>query len=43
MTQEELALKSDITVRTIQRIENGEVGPQIFYFTSHRIGIGSRL
>lgn len=30
MTQEELALKSDITVRTIQRIESGEVDPRSF-------------
>lgn len=30
MTQEELALKSDITVRTIQRIENGEVDPRSY-------------
>jgi len=30
MTQEELALKSDITVRTVQRIESGEVDPRSF-------------
>jgi transcriptional regulator with XRE-family HTH domain len=30
MTQEELAFKSDITVRTIQRIESGEVDPRSF-------------
>jgi len=30
MTQEELAAKTDISVRTIQRIENGEVDPRAF-------------
>jgi uncharacterized Tic20 family protein/DNA-binding Xre family transcriptional regulator len=30
MTQEELALKCDITVRTIQRIESGEVDPRSY-------------
>jgi uncharacterized Tic20 family protein len=30
MTQEELALKSDITVRTVQRIESGDVDPRSF-------------
>ena len=30
MTQEELAAKTDISVRTIQRIENGEVDPRTF-------------
>jgi transcriptional regulator with XRE-family HTH domain len=30
MTQEELAGKCDITVRTIQRIENGEVDPRSY-------------
>jgi uncharacterized Tic20 family protein len=30
MTQEELALKSEITVRTVQRIESGEVDPRSF-------------
>jgi transcriptional regulator with XRE-family HTH domain len=30
MTQEELALRSDITVRTVQRIESGEVDPRSF-------------
>ena len=30
MTQEELALKCDITVRTIQRIEGGEVDPRSY-------------
>ncbi len=35
MTQEELALKSNITVRTIQRIESGEVDPR--YYTLQAI------
>ncbi len=30
MTQEELAAKTDISVRTIQRIENNEVDPRAF-------------
>ena len=30
MTQEELALKCDITVRTVQRIEAGEVDPRSY-------------
>jgi transcriptional regulator with XRE-family HTH domain len=30
LTQEELAEKTDISVRTIQRIENGEVDPRSF-------------
>lgn len=30
MTQEELALKSDITVRTVQRIESGDVDPRSY-------------
>jgi len=30
LTQEELAAKTDISVRTIQRIENGEVEPRAF-------------
>jgi transcriptional regulator with XRE-family HTH domain len=30
MTQEELALRSEITVRTVQRIESGEVDPRSF-------------
>ena len=30
MTQEELAAKTDISVRTIQRIENGDVDPRSF-------------
>lgn len=30
MTQEELALKCEITVRTIQRIESGEVDPRSY-------------
>ncbi len=30
MTQEELAEKTDISVRTIQRIENGEVDPRSY-------------
>jgi len=30
MTQEELATKTDISVRTIQRIENGDVDPRSF-------------
>jgi transcriptional regulator with XRE-family HTH domain len=35
MTQEELAAKTDISVRTIQRIENGEVDPRAY--TLHAI------
>jgi transcriptional regulator with XRE-family HTH domain len=34
LTQEELALKSDITVRTIQRIESGEVDPRSYTLQS---------
>jgi transcriptional regulator with XRE-family HTH domain len=30
MTQEELAAKTDISIRTIQRIENGEVDPRSY-------------
>lgn len=30
MTQEDLAIKSDITVRTVQRIESGDVDPRSF-------------
>jgi transcriptional regulator with XRE-family HTH domain len=30
MTQEELALKCDVTIRTIQRIESGEVDPRSY-------------
>ncbi len=30
ITQEELAVKTDISVRTIQRIENGEVDPRSY-------------
>lgn len=30
-TQEQLAFKCDITVRTIQRIESGEVDPDVFF------------
>jgi len=34
MTQEELAEKTDISIRTIQRIENGEVDPRSFTLQS---------
>lgn len=34
MTQEDLAAKTDITVRTIQRIESGEVDPRAFTLQS---------
>lgn len=34
ITQEELAEKTDISVRTIQRIENGEVDPRAFTLQS---------
>ena len=30
MTQEELAEKTEVTSRTIQRIENGEVDPRVY-------------
>ncbi len=30
MTQEDLAAKTDLSVRTIQRIENGEVDPRLY-------------
>jgi transcriptional regulator with XRE-family HTH domain len=34
MTQEELAEKTDISIRTIQRIENGEVDPRSYTLQS---------
>src|SRR5690349_9589464 len=34
ITQEELAAKTDISVRTIQRIESGEVDPRAFTLQS---------
>lgn len=34
MTQEDLAAKTDINVRTIQRIENGEVDPRAYTLQS---------
>lgn len=34
MTQEELAARTDISVRTIQRIENGEVDPRAYTLQS---------
>ncbi|WP_100615635.1 helix-turn-helix domain-containing protein [Confluentibacter citreus] len=34
ITQEELAAKTDISVRTIQRIENGEVDPRAYTLQS---------
>ena len=34
MTQEELAEKTDISIRTIQRIENGEAAPRSFTLQS---------
>lgn len=34
ITQEELAARTDISVRTIQRIENGEVDPRAFTLQS---------
>ena len=34
LTQEELADKTDISVRTIQRIENGEVDPRLYTLQS---------
>jgi len=34
MTQEELAEKTDISIRTIQRIENGEVDPRSYTLLS---------
>jgi transcriptional regulator with XRE-family HTH domain len=34
MTQEDLAAKTDISVRTIQRIENGEVDPRAYTLQS---------
>jgi transcriptional regulator with XRE-family HTH domain len=34
MTQEELAEKTDISIRTIQRIENGEVDPRSYTLMS---------
>jgi transcriptional regulator with XRE-family HTH domain len=34
MTQEELASKTDISIRTIQRIESGEVDPRAFTLQS---------
>ncbi len=34
LTQEELAEKTDISVRTIQRIENGEVDPRLYTLQS---------
>jgi transcriptional regulator with XRE-family HTH domain len=30
MTQEELAMKTEVSARTIQRIENGEVDPRVY-------------
>jgi DNA-binding XRE family transcriptional regulator len=32
MTQEELAEKTEVSTRTIQRIENGEVDPRLILF-----------
>lgn len=34
MTQEELADKTEVSARTIQRIENGEVDPRAYHIHS---------
>lgn len=41
MTQEELASKTDVSARTIQRIENGEVDPRAY--TLQNIAIALEL
>ncbi len=39
ITQEELAAKTDISVRTIQRIENGDVDPRAFTLQSIAVAL----
>lgn len=39
ITQEELAAKTDISVRTIQRIENGEVDPRAYTLQSIAVAL----
>lgn len=39
ITQEELATKTDISVRTIQRIENGEVDPRAYTLQSIAVAL----
>ena len=43
LTQEDLAAKTDISVRTIQRIENEEVAPRTFYPKNPCNGFGNRV
>lgn len=40
MTQEELAEKTELSARTIQRIENGEVDPRALYLTDDCKSLG---